>query len=208
MKRTAIRIEESPDAAVLARVAPFVSCDPTKHELRAPWGVEIDGRGYVVATDAHRAAFEPCADWEFYRCEGVPPIERMFPLDVEYVGEIKTDALLPLRLLPKDWGSTLFFDRGSLLLSARVTRRQRKKEETLQIFKRAPIEVAMTALPWPLQEIGIDAKYLLDAVKYIGTPGVHMWTNGRGPCDPIAFTSTGAGYADGQRFMIVMPVAE
>lgn len=62
-------------------VSNVVSTDPTRPHLCTPFGVELNGRGYVAACDGHRLHATACEAWGRYARGDAPPAQHVLSTD-------------------------------------------------------------------------------------------------------------------------------
>ncbi len=190
-------------AEIVESLRDFASVDPARVSLNTPFGCDVFGKGYLAASDGHRAALVRSEEWQTYVRDNAPPLAYVLPTAAKHVGTIDVEALEPARYMPAKWecGIVLSADLAPRL-TAEVVRGSGKKVRRITILNDVIVD-------WKIgldvrQPIGIALNYLLDALDFVGMAQVHVWASD--PFSPLAFTATSDPILDAKRLAVVMPM--
>ncbi len=201
----------NPGELEAAEIAHAVSSDETRAHLSKPFGCEMNGRGFVCGTDGHRLSAVQCDAWQGFARGDAPPAVQVIPWDAKWRGEFSADALDDARCFSSRWDVSLDVQPRAMLLHANVTSGSGKKSKRLYPFGRDGVRVDYFKLEQLTYSFGIALGYLLDAVDFIGTGSVHVWSQ-HYPKErdqalaPLVFTAPGVkSILEAKRIAVVMP---
>jgi hypothetical protein len=208
----AARKEWAPGEYEAASVAAAVGSDTTRAHLCKPFGAEMHGRGFIVATDGHRLHAVASEAWSKYARHDAPPAAAVIPWDSKLIGEITPQDAW--RFFPAKWDASITFTPGTVTgwLRASVLTGSGKKERIVNVIGgeggaggRGGIPVEwMKSTRSDFAPVSVALHYLADAVDFVGTGAVHVW-GGKRSEDPLVFTPTPEPAAAAARFAVVMP---
>jgi hypothetical protein len=223
----AARKEWGPGEYEAAIVAAALGSDTTRPHLCAPFGIEMNGRGFVVATDGHRlhavavagASPETKSEaWRKYARKDAPPAEAVIPWESKFLGTI--EPLDTWRHYPAKWDTSITFapvyaGTATGRLRASLITGSGKKERIVHILggpggpggagmpDGVPVDWLKTSRA-DFAPVSVALHYLADAVDFIGTGTVCVWS-GEKSTHPLVFTATAEPLTVADRFAVVMP---
>jgi len=211
MANAAKKIE--PGELEASLVSSVVSCDPARPHINTPFGLKMNGRGYVAATDGHRLHATACDAWGRYFRQNAPPAQHVIPWDAVQVGEFAPGALDDARALcvSVKWNAILELGTPEHKQRVRVSqKRTGKKAGTLYPFGRDGVPVDWFKLDGLRYELNVNLFYLLDAVDFFWPAGnLFVWAapyaKEHASDSPIVLTSTSKPLAEQDRIAVVMP---
>lgn len=192
----------------VALVSAAVSTDVTRAHLCKPAGTVLGATGYVFATDGHRAHAVRCNDWHMAKRDDAPPLGHVIPTNLERIGSItlQNDDIETARQLPAKWYSALMLSREGATLTCTLELGKKKNARKLRMLDNARVgwlSGVKLALKKP---VGMNLRYLLDALDVCGTCEVTLWQDpDKSELSPIVFTPGERLPLDGNRFALVMP---
>lgn len=207
----AIKKQWAPGEYEAACIAHAVSTDETREYLNKPFGQVMNGRGFICGTDGHRLAAVECETWQGYKRDNAPPAEQVIPWEAKWRGEFPAVALEDARCFSTRWDVGLDVQPQAMLLHASVRTGSSKKAKSLYPFGRDGVRVDYFKLEQLTYSFGIALCYLLDAVDFIGTGSVHVWSQDYPKkldqeTAPLVFTGPGVkSILDAKRIAVVMP---
>lgn len=194
-----------------ACVAHAVSADPARENLNKPFGQDMHGRGFVCGTDGHRLSAVECDAWQGFKRDNAPPAVQVIPWEAKWRGEFPAAALDDARAFTSRWDVGLDVQPQAMLMHARVRTGSGKKSKALYPFGRGGVRVDYFKLEQLTYAFGINLPYLLDAVDFIGTGSIHVWSQ-HYPKEhdqvlaPLVFTGPGVkSLPEAKRLAVVMP---
>lgn len=179
--------------------------------LQKPFAVAFAGKTFLCGTDGHRCAMVASDNaHKFARADGPPLAQIIEAAGVQrQLTTIDADAIEPLEQLPSKWRCMLAWRSPgtppTLTASTLVGRGNNARK--VSIFSDALVHWSLRfeLLPGGAQPkaMGMEARYLVDAVRFVGTRQVCVW--GSGPLDPLFLVGPGRTLADATTIAIVMP---
>jgi hypothetical protein len=194
-----------------ACVAHAVSVDPARDHLNKPFGQEMNGRGFVCGTDGHRLSAVACEAWSGFKRDNAPPAVQVIPWGAKWRGEFPAVALEDTRAFTSRWDVSLDVQPQAMLMHASVRTGSGKKSKALYPFGRDGVRVDYFKLEQLTYSFGIALCYLLDAVDFIGTGSIHVWSQDYPKkldqeLAPLVFTGPGVkSIPEANRIAVVMP---
>lgn len=200
----------NPGELEAAEVAHAVSVDPVRMHLNRPFGQEMNGRGFVCGTDGHRLSAVECDAWQSFRRDDAPPAVQVIPWGASWRGEFSAAALDNARCFSSRWDVSLHIQPQAMLMHAHVGAGSGKKAKRLYPFGRDGVRVDYFKLEQLTYSFGIQLCYLLDAVDFIGTGSIHVWSQSYPKAldqewAPLVFTAPGVSIPEAKRIAVVMP---
>lgn len=190
--------------AALDDLRAFVSPDPARTRLSAPWGCELEGRGYLCASDGHRLAAIRSNAWRAHAREDAPRMADHIPWGAQHFGALQ--LLEAMTLFPKSWGVSITLGQHFTRLTARVNRGRGKNARRVTVLDNV-LTGWQLKLEYLTYHTSVNLPYLVDALKFVGSRDVHVFGAPLGTEDPdehpLMFASMPLDLAP--RFMLVMP---
>lgn len=206
--------KQEPGEYEASLIGNVVSTDPVRTHINTVFGLEMNGRGYVAATDGHRLHATACEAWGRYARGNAPPAQHVIPWDAVQIGEFAPGALDDARALcvSVKWHAVL--ELGTPDQKQRVFVSQKtpgKKGRTLHPFGRDGVFVDWFKLGGLRYPLGVNLFYLLDAVDFFWPAGnLFVWAapyKAKHAGDsPIVLTSSSKPLVEQDRIAVVMPI--
>lgn len=187
------------------------SKDPKRAHLVKPIGFELNGVGWVAGTDGHRMALVRSNHWSsFVRDDAPKAAHFVAPGIVEplrIAGTILADHLEPARKFPASFHVQAYLEGTSCAVDVEHKVDRISGTKTTKIFRHVPVEwIRLDQTPGG-KACSLMVDYIVDAVDFIGSTVVTVWSCKEDPLAPFYFTSPGhKSPADAHRIAIVMPV--
>lgn len=205
--------KQEPGEYEASLVGAVVSQDPARPHLCTPFGLEMNGRGYVAATDGHRLHATACEAWGRYARSDAPPAQHVIPWDAVQIGEFAPAALDDARALCVSVKWNALLELGTPEHKQRVfvsQKRTGKKAGTLHPFGRDGVPVDWFKLDGLRYALGVNLFYLLDAVDFFWPAGnLFVWaapySKKHASESPIVLTSSSKPLIEQDRIAVVMP---
>jgi hypothetical protein len=205
--------KQEPGEYEASLVSNVVSTDPARPHLCTPFGVELNGRGYVAATDGHRLHATACDAWGRYARGDAPPAQYVIPWDSVPIGEFAPAALDDARALCVSVKWNAILELGMPEHKQRVfvsQKRPGKKAGTLHPFGRDGVAVDWFKLDGLRYALGVNLFYLLDAADFFWPAGnLFVWaapyTKKHADESPIILTNSSKPLTEQDRIAVVMP---